>query len=114
MTDLETRFTERLDALMDKVPDELKPIAAKYGPVVLKWSKEDAWAWIELLSRDLIAAYHQLVKSLDGSSIIDEWGQRAEELASLNIRHSARQAVAEEAAAMIAQGVLRVLVVGLL
>jgi len=103
--------TEILEQLMNKVPDELRPLVAKYGPVVLQWSSEEAWAWVELLATDELEAYRALVGRLEGEQIVAEFDRRVEGMSSLNVTASSRAAVLREAASAITMGVLRIVLI---
>ena len=71
-----------IDQLLESVPDEWRPIVLEYGPVMLKWTTEEIWAWLKLvLNGDEIAAYTQLVKGLNNPQLLNEWK-------SLNVRWS--------------------------
>ena len=111
-----TPTAEALDALIAKLPDELRPLAIKYGPVVMAWSAAQAWAWVELLAAgDWQTAYRTLVEGLPDVRLAEEWAAVNADLAGANIRAAASAAFFREACMGILGGVLRMvlLTVGL-
>ena len=104
-------ITAFFDRWMDKVPDELKPVMAKYGPILAQWTVAEIWAWIELVRKDPVAAYRTLLAAMyqDGSAILAEFDEKIADHAGLNIDRSAMAAVGREAMGAILGGVLRIL-----
>lgn len=104
---------ELVENWMSKVPDELKPVVAKYGPILVTWTIQEVWDWIELLQQDHVAAYRQILASMkkDGAAILAQFDAKIEELSGLNVKTSARVAVGREAMGAILGGVLRILLI---
>ena len=65
-----------LDELLDKVPEEFRPVVAEYGPALLKMSAEELWAWIDLLARgDCDEAYRAVLAQMEGADLLAEWAK---------------------------------------
>lgn len=69
-----------LEELMGKIPDEFKPIAAQYGPALVKMTTEEIWAWIALIARgNTDEALRQMNAKLDDHELLTEFeGQDAD------------------------------------
>lgn len=100
-----------LNELLAKVPKDLKPIAIQYAPWLLELTKEEAWIWIGLLLTDWKKAYEQVIQKMSVEDVLNEWTIRNNEMASLNIKMSARKRVFEEAASAILLGLLKIVLV---
>ena len=83
-----------LDELIEKVPAQFRPVAARYGPALLKMSADELWAWIELLIRgDATAAYRAVLSRMDGDDLVGEWDRLGAQWAETNADNAARLAI---------------------
>jgi len=105
----ETDLQDRLNALVDKVPEPFRPLAVKYGPVLLKWTAEELWAWIELLAAGKWQeAYGKVLKDMGNPDLLHEWTALLTEWADANIENKDRRNIIKEASTAILLGLLRV------
>jgi len=103
--DLETRMTW----LLERVPDDLRPLAVKYGPVVVRWTAEELWAWIELLAAGKWQeAYGKVLAGMGSPDLLHEWTALLADWAQANVETKARRDVVKEAATAVLLGLLRV------
>ncbi len=95
-----------LAQLLENVPEEWRPIVLQYGPVLLAWTAEELWAWLELiLNGNGIAAYTQLVKGLDNPQLLGEWKDLNARWATANKKNAEKKVLQRE----IAWAIIRVL-----
>ncbi len=63
-----------LETLLEKVPEQFRPVIREYGPALLKMTAEEIWAWIELLAAGRSdEAYETIVAKLDSAGRLAEW-----------------------------------------
>ncbi len=80
-----------LDELVQKVPERFRPVAARYGPALLKMSADELWAWIDLLIRgDATAAYRSVLSRMEGADLLAEWDRVGQQWAEANAENAAR------------------------
>ena len=103
--------TEILDAFLEKVPDEFKPIAVEYAPFILNLGMEEVLAWIKLILTDWEAAYTQVVNVMESHDAQAEWKKRIAAMAKLNIETSAQRKVFKEAGAALLLIILRLVLI---
>jgi hypothetical protein len=76
-----------LDDLLPLVPEALRPQAALYAPVLLRWAVEDATAlaeWVVLAVQDEEADYGRTSARCDGSGHVDLPGKRNQRQAEMS------------------------------
>lgn len=75
--DLASENARRLEGLLAGVPAAWRPVARQYGPVLLKMTAEELWAWIGLMAAgDVDAAYRTLVAGMDNADLLAEFDVR--------------------------------------
>jgi hypothetical protein len=63
-----------LDQLLEKVPPELRPVAAKYGPALVAMTAEQFAAWLDLLIHGkTYAAWQEVMAKLDDAGLLADW-----------------------------------------
>lgn len=115
-TDPKESLEQALNDLINKAPDALRPLAVKYGPVLLDWSYDELWAWIELASLGKWQeAQAALLRSLSGEDIVDEFHAINLATAEVNIKNKQEKELMKEAALAVLRTVLglALLLVGL-
>lgn len=105
---------DAMAALLEKVPDALKPVAIQYGPALLKMSIEELWAWIALLIRGKKQeAYLAVLEKMDSVELLHEWDGLNERWDAANAENRAMKELQTAALNALLQALL-VIVVGLL
>ena len=65
---------DALSALLEKVPESIRPVVIEYGPALLKMGKEELWEWIKLLlngrNRE---AYRVVLQKMSNAELSTEW-----------------------------------------
>ena len=60
-----------IEELLAQVPEELRPVAAKYGPALLKMTADELWAWVEMLiAGDTMRAYRAVCQKHDNTALL--------------------------------------------
>jgi hypothetical protein len=100
-----------LDQLLEKVPPELRPVAAKYGPALVAMTAEQFAAWLDLLIRGkTYAAWQEVMARLDDAGLLAEWQDVGTAWDTANAANAERLAFQRQAAL----AVLKVLLAGAL
>ena len=91
-----------LDELLEKVPAELRPVAAKYGAALVRMTAEEFCAWLELLimGRDR-QAWDALLQKLGDSELLAAWQQVGAKWDEANTRNAERLRIQREAAMVV-------------
>ena len=98
-----------LDELIGKVPESLRPVAAQYGPGLVKMTADEVWAWVQLLIEGKTAeAYQAVVDKLPAAdklamtvTNIDKWNE-------VNAANAANIALQKDAAGALLKALLTV------
>lgn len=96
-----------IDELLKQVPDEWQPVVIEYGPIMLKWSHEELWAWIELIIRgDTQMAYRKLLMETDNNGILAAWDDVNAEWEAANRKNERKMELQRDAAMAVMKVVL--------
>lgn len=78
-----------LDDLIAKLPDEFKPMAEKYGSIVLEAAQEDVTEWIGYITQgNWQEAYRFVAMNMTTSDLLDEQQRINEQLKALNKKNA--------------------------
>lgn len=101
----------KLDEIIANGPDELKPLAVKYGPLILTWSLAEAKAWVELMLLGKFAeAQRILVERLPAEGRLSEYESIVQEIMTANIASKEQRDDLKELGMDLLKGVLSLLV----
>ncbi len=115
-TDPREVLEQALRGLIEKAPDSLRPLAVRYGPVLLNWSYDELWAWIELASLGKWQeAQTALLRQLSDGDLVAELEAINLGMAEANINNKQEKELLQQATIAILRGVLSLvlLMVGL-
>jgi len=100
-----------LDELLDKTPQELRPIVQKYGPALAAMTAEEFCDWLEMLilGRD-DEAWRALLEKADNPGLLEAWNATAANWDAANAANASRLELQKEAVL----AVLKVLLAGAL
>ena len=101
-------LSEKYQELLDKLDPGLRAVAIQYQPWLSQLTINEAVAWFHLAMVDYVAAYEQVLRTMDMPSIVDQWAERTRSMADLNIKASANAAVGREMMAAIAVALARI------
>ncbi len=83
-----------LAELLQKVPEDFRPVAARYGPALLAMSAEELWAWIALLvNGQHDTAYRAVLAKLDETALLAEWDALSDRWSEANTDNAASLAL---------------------
>ena len=100
-----------LDQLLEKVPPELRPVAAKYGPALVAMTAEQFADWLDLLIKGkTYEAWQEVMAKLDDAGLQAEWKDVGTAWDTANAANADRLSLQREAAL----AVLKVLLGGAL
>ena len=89
----------KLEALLERVPPQLRPICSKYAPGLVAMTAEEFCAWLEMLIVGKTAeAWGAVVKKLDNAELLRAWQRLGERWDEANARNAQRLALQREAA----------------
>jgi len=98
-----------LDELIARVPENLRPVVAEYGPAMLKMTGEQIWAWIDKLARGRTDdAYRDILAEMDNSNLLSEWDSLSAGWAEANADNAARIDLQHTAATTLLKALLAV------
>ena len=104
-------ITIKLDGLLAKTPDLLKPVVQKYGPALVAMTAQEFCDWLDLMiNGETDAAWESLLKKMPNGALLDAWNAKAAEWQAANEKNAARVALQKEATL----AVLKVLLAGAL
>ena len=87
-----------LDELLARVPEPWRPVAAKYGPAIVKMTADEFAAWIDLLLRGrTYEAWEAVLKGLGNADLLAAWQEVGSKWDEANARNAARLALQREA-----------------
>jgi len=87
-----------LDELIQKVPEQFRPVAARYGPALLAMSTADLWAWVQLLIEGQSqAAYAAVLRRMENPDLLAEWDNLNDQWKEANAANAASKALQKEA-----------------
>ncbi len=98
-----------IDELLDKAPEQLRPLVARYGPALAAMTAEEFCDWLELLvlgRHD--EAWLRLLEKSDNPGLLDAWKTVAADWDEANAANARRVALQKEATL----AVLKVLLTG--
>jgi hypothetical protein len=96
-----------LDKLIEKVPEQFRPVVREYGPALLAMSAEELWAWIRLLVNGREEqAYRALLARLDNANLLAEWDKLQDQWQAANQRNAERLALQKKALLAVLQVLL--------
>jgi len=102
----------KVDELLEHIPDELKPIAIKYIPILIKLTIHEIRAWVELLIKgDWQTAYAFVVSRMTTEDLLSEQKRINREFAELNDRNAEFIDIQKAIAKQLLEVALTVLVV---
>jgi len=91
-------ITIKLDGLLEKTPDLLKPVVAKYGPGLVAMTAQEFCDWLDLMiNGEVDAAWTALLAKMPNAALLDAWNKKAEEWQAANEKNAARLALQREA-----------------
>ncbi len=98
-----------IDELLDKAPEQLRPLVARYGPALAAMTAEEFCDWLELLvlGRD-DEAWLRLLEKSDNTGLLDAWKTVAADWDEANTANARRMALQKDATL----AVLKVLLTG--
>lgn len=95
--------------LMERVPEEFRPIVAEYGPAFLAMTKEQVVAWIILVAKgNTDEAYERVLAALPNQDLLAEWRKTNAKWKQENFSEARRQAVIREAGGAILKVLLSI------
>lgn len=87
-----------LDELIQRVPEQFRPVAARYGPALLQMSAAELWGWVHLLIEGRTdAAYRAVLDRMDNADLITEWDKVNDQWKEANIQNAASKDVQRRA-----------------
>jgi len=96
----------KLDDLIAKTPEQFRPLAAQYGPAIIKMTAEEFAAWIGwLIAGKTDEAWQAILERLDNADLLAAWDRVGEKWDEANARNAARLQLQRDASL----AVLRVL-----
>ena len=99
----------KLDELLGKLPEELRPVVAKYGPALIKMSTEELWSWVDLLIAGKTAeAWTVVMQRMDNADIMAVGVSLGEKWDGANVKNAAAVALQKEAALAVLRVLLTV------
>ena len=101
-----------IDELKDKVPPELKPWVADYGPALLAMTGEEIKSWLDLLVRGRVdEAYQAVLAKMPNGDLLAEWTTVTAEWKAANAENAARMSVQKQAMATLMKILLSIALV---
>jgi len=89
----------KIEELLTHVPDEFRPIAAKYGPALVAMTADEFTAWIDLLIMGrTFAAWTAIMEKLDNANLLAAWRKTADKWDEASAANAARLDLQREAA----------------
>lgn len=102
---------QAIAALVEKLPDQLKPVGREYGPALLKMSTDDLWNWIKMLIQGRKQeAYQEVLEKTDSALLANEWEKLNAEWAEANKQNAADLAIQKEALNVLLKALLAIAV----
>jgi hypothetical protein len=88
----------KLDELLAKTPEQLRPIVERYGPALAAMTAEEFCDWLELLilGRD-DEAWRRLLEKADNPGLLEAWKTAAAGWDEANANNAQRVALQKEA-----------------
>jgi len=88
-----------IEELLAQVPDEFRPVAAKYGPALVAMTADEFAAWIDLLIMGrTYAAWQAIMAKLEDADLLAAWRKTADKWDEANAANAARLDLQREAA----------------
>lgn len=81
-----------LDDLLPYIPEELRPLALQYAPILVAMGQEELWAWVKrLVNGDYEAAYRTLLERMDNPDVLAEGERQVNAWKDANTREAERR-----------------------
>jgi len=104
----------KLQALLDKLPDNLKPIAEEYGPALIDMTAKELWAWIMLfVNLEHEEAYRTILSRMTEDDIMAEWDKKLESWVTANKENAIAIAIQKSATLAVLDALLQIAFVAL-
>lgn len=98
-----------VEELLEKVPENLRPVVAKYGPVLVKMTADELWAWIELIINGKTQeAIDRVMGAADNEELLDVGADLSNRWAAADKANASKLALQKQAALAILQVLLGV------
>jgi hypothetical protein len=98
-----------MEELLAKVPEPIRPVAAQYGPALLKMSADELWAWIGLIVQgDTDEAYKAVVAKMDNAQLLAEWGKKLDAWKEANTENAVKMQLQRDAVLAVLKALLTV------
>ena len=102
---------EQLDKMLEQVPEQFRPIVAKYGPALAAMTAEEFCAWVELLILGKpYEAWQNVAEKLGNADLLSAWRAVGEKWDEANRENRAKLKLQRDAT----MAVLKVLLVAAL
>jgi len=97
----------KLEELIERLPDGLKPVAVQYGPALVQMTADEIWAWVDLLiSGKTAQAYKEIIDKLPPSEKLAMMAKDLAKWDQINTRNAAKIGLQREATTAVLKALL--------